>query len=89
MCIDWLSVITQYGNTALILASGQCGTEAVVELVKAGADVNLQTNVCWCCVWILIVPVYTARVQLRIAQTSSKHGQLIIEQAFQKIELVA
>ena len=51
-CIDWLSVITQYGNTALILASGQCGTEAVVELVKAGADVNLQNNVCWCCVWI-------------------------------------
>ena len=49
-CIDWLSVITQDGNTALILASGHCGSEAVVELVKAGAVVNLQNNVCWCCV---------------------------------------
>ena len=48
--IDWSSVITQNGDTALILASGQCGTEAIVELVKAGADVNLQNNVCWCCV---------------------------------------
>ena len=48
-CID-LSDITQDGDSALILASGPCGTEAVVELVKAGADVNLQNNVCWCCV---------------------------------------
>ena len=49
-CIDRLYVITQDGDTALILASGPCGTKAVVELVKAGADVNLQNNVCWCCV---------------------------------------
>ena len=42
--------ITQDGDTVLILASGQCGTEAVVELLKAGAKVNLQNNVCWCCV---------------------------------------
>ena len=48
--IGCISVITQYGDTALNLALGQCGTEAVVELVKAGADVNLQNNVCWCCV---------------------------------------
>ena len=45
-------IITQDGDTALILASGQCGTEAVVELVKAGANVNLQNNVCWGFVWI-------------------------------------
>ena len=41
-------LITQDGDTALILASGQCGTEAVVELVEAGANVNLQNNVCGC-----------------------------------------
>ena len=45
-------VITQDGDTALILASGHGRTEAVVELLKAGANVNLQNNVCWCCVWI-------------------------------------
>ena len=52
MCIDWLSVITQNGNTALILASryAVCGTESIVVLLKAGAVVNLQNNVCWCCV---------------------------------------
>ena len=42
----WLSVITQDGDSALILASGPCGTEAVVELVKKGANVNLWNNVC-------------------------------------------
>ena len=42
-------VITQEGNTALMLAS-RCGTEAIILLLKAGADVNLQNNVCWCCV---------------------------------------
>ena len=46
-----LSVITQNGCTALTLASEYCGTEAVVELVRGGANVNLQTNVyIWCCV---------------------------------------
>ena len=47
-------IITQDGDTALILASGPCGTKAerggteavVVELLKAGANVNLQNNVC-------------------------------------------
>ena len=43
-------VFTQDGYTALTLASGECGTETIVELVRAGADVNLQANVCWCCV---------------------------------------
>ena len=46
--IDQLSVIIQNGDTALILASGECGTETIVTLVKAGANVNLQNNVCWC-----------------------------------------
>ena len=39
------SVITQYGNTALMVAADNCKTEAVVELVKAGANVHLQDKV--------------------------------------------
>ena len=50
LSIGCISVITQDGDTALTLASEYCGTEAVVELVRAGAEVNLLTNVCWCCV---------------------------------------
>ena len=42
--------ITQDGDTALILASGRCETEAVVELIKAGANLNLLNNVCLCSV---------------------------------------
>ena len=41
-----LSFITQDGNTALILASRGYVTEVIVQLVKAGANVNLQNNVC-------------------------------------------
>ena len=46
----WLSIITQDGDSALILASGLCETEAIVELIKAGANVNLQNDVRWHCV---------------------------------------
>ena len=44
MCDEY--VITQDGNTALMRAARYCESEAVVELVKAGANVNLQNNVC-------------------------------------------
>ena len=45
-----VAFITQYGDTALILASGKCKIDAILLLLKAGASVNLQNNVCWCCV---------------------------------------
>ena len=57
---------TQNGDTALILASGERGTEAVVELVRAGANVNLQNNVCWCCVPICSFTKYCSHVEWRI-----------------------
>ena len=41
-----MSVITQYGFTALMYAANMDRTEAVVELVKGGADLNLQNKVC-------------------------------------------
>ena len=41
-----MSVITQYGRSALMLAASEGRTEVVVELVKAGANLNLQTAVC-------------------------------------------
>ena len=39
-----MSIITQYGESALMRAAGH--TEAVVELVKAGANKDLQDKVC-------------------------------------------
>ena len=44
--VCYLSVITQYGYSPLVLAAKKGRTEAVVELVKSGADLNLQTKVC-------------------------------------------
>ena len=41
-----MSVITQSGWFALMRAASDGQTETVVELVKAGADLNLQSNVC-------------------------------------------
>ena len=40
------SVITQDGYSALMKAAYMGQTEVVVELAKAGADLNLQNNVC-------------------------------------------
>ena len=40
------SVITQYGQTALMEAARRGHTEVVVELVKAKANLDLQNNVC-------------------------------------------
>ena len=41
-----MSVITQGGWSALIQAASGGLIEVVVELVKAGADLNIQDNVC-------------------------------------------
>ena len=41
-----ISVITQIGSSALMIAASRGRTETVGELVKAGADMNLQNNVC-------------------------------------------
>ena len=41
-----MSVITQGGYSPLMGAVGYGWTEAVVELVKGGADLNLQNKVC-------------------------------------------
>ena len=43
-----ISVITQDRNSALMRAASNCGPEAVVELVKAEANVNSQNNVSHC-----------------------------------------
>ena len=39
------SVITQYGQTALMKAASLGHTEVVIELVKAKANLDLQDNV--------------------------------------------
>ena len=41
-----MSVITQWGDSALIEAARVGKTEVVVELVKAGANVDMQNKVC-------------------------------------------
>ena len=39
-------LITQYGATALQVAAWRGKTDVVVELVKNGANLNLQNDVC-------------------------------------------
>ena len=47
MCVILhMSVITQVGRSALMDAARWGRTEVVVELVKAGANLNLQNIVC-------------------------------------------
>ena len=47
MCVILhMSVITQDGWSALMYAAIEGRTEVVVELVKAGANLNLQNTVC-------------------------------------------
>ena len=41
-----MSVITQWGDSALMKAAWKGKTEAVVELVKAGTNVDMQNRVC-------------------------------------------
>ena len=47
MCVILhMSVITQEGDSALMKAAREGETDVVVELVKAGANVDLQDDVC-------------------------------------------
>ena len=46
MCVCVISVIAQEGVSALMEAADLGKTEVVVELVKAGANVDMQDNVC-------------------------------------------
>ena len=47
MCVILhMSVITQRGRSALMWAASEGKTEVVVELVKAGANVDVQDKVC-------------------------------------------
>ena len=46
VCTHTLSVIAQYGETALILAAREGNTDVVVELVRGGANLDLQNKVC-------------------------------------------
>ena len=41
-----MSVIAQDGDSALMLAAWMGKTEVVMELAKAGANLNLQNTVC-------------------------------------------
>ena len=41
-----MSIITQYGETALMWASREGMTEVVTQLVKAGSALDLQEKVC-------------------------------------------
>ena len=41
-----MSVVTQDGRSALIFAAMEGKTEVVVELVKGGANVDMQNEVC-------------------------------------------
>ena len=41
-----ISVITQGGYSALMVAVWEGETDVVVELVKAGANVDIQSEVC-------------------------------------------
>ena len=47
MCVILhMSVITQRGDSALMWAAREGKSEVVVELVKAGANVDMQNSVC-------------------------------------------
>ena len=48
MCVILhMSVITQDGDSALMKAARWGKTEVIAELVKAGANVDMQTKVCY------------------------------------------
>ena len=49
MCVMLnISVITQLGESALMVAAREGMTDVVIELMKAGAKVDLQDKVCQC-----------------------------------------
>ena len=46
MHVNWSSLILQYGDSALMRAAYWGKTDVMVELVKAGANLDLQNKVC-------------------------------------------
>ena len=46
VCTHTLSVTAQAGDTALIRAASHGETDVVVELVRGGANLDLQNKVC-------------------------------------------
>ena len=46
VCTHTLSLTAQYGETALIRAASLGRTDVVVELVRGGANLDLQNKVC-------------------------------------------
>ena len=65
-CIDGLFVITQDGDTALIVASGKSGTETIVVLLNSGANMNLQNSVCWHLCMSMCPQNHCAHVEWRV-----------------------
>ena len=56
VCHILMSIITQKGDSALMKAAYYGWTEVIRKLVKAGADLNLQNDVC-ILQWIVYVIV--------------------------------
>ena len=50
-----MSVITQVGYSAMMWAAMSGETEIVVELVKSGANVDMQSNVCQHIMWCKVI----------------------------------
>ena len=45
-CVSYYTCLSsQYGDTALMVAAGNGDTEVVVQLIMAGAKINLQNEV--------------------------------------------
>lgn len=48
VCVCYMPFFSQLGVSALMIeVAGRCRIEVVEELAKAGANLNLQNNVCW------------------------------------------
>ena len=55
VCVSYhMSVITQCGQSALMWAVGKGKTEVISELLKAGANVDIQNKVCHDCILVRI-----------------------------------
>ena len=57
-------VITQDGGSALMVAAMEGKTEVVIELVKAGANVDMQDNVCQYTMYICVCCICRTYIQL-------------------------
>ena len=68
------SLITQEGHSALMRAAMKGKTEIVVELVKAGANVDMQNKVCQYHIFCKCTCMCTI-VHIRVYTTLSVHVQ--------------